>query len=196
MCSSPSAPSHVVDGNSDYMNALSLNSFLGFCDGVFDGNRFAGGAACMLFNQAHSLIDGVAKLVKASFPLVAEVAAIKEACCLFVTRGISSAFILSDSKQAISLASSYLDPPWDVAALILDIRKLAADFKLEFIHPPRAANCVAHWVIKALVNGSLPVNWVSMPPSPLEELLLVSQCRVCLGVICCFLCSKKEKNVK
>ena len=54
--------------------------------------------------------------------------------------------ICSDSQSVISLASSDLEPPWDIAAIVGDIRFMAQRLSLLFWFIARARNYVAHWV--------------------------------------------------
>lgn len=67
----------------------------------------------------------------------------------------------------ISLISSDLNPPWEVAAMIADIRRLSLMLRIWWHFIPRSCNLMAHWVAKQSINGYLPVNWVA---SLLEEL--------------------------
>ena len=81
------------------------------------------------------------------FPsLVAEALAVRSACLLGAVRGLAGLPICSDSKEVISLASSNLDPPWEINVIIQDIRSLAHPSGFKFIHAPRNFNKVAHCI--------------------------------------------------
>ena len=67
-------------------------------------------------------MDGIAKRVKALSALVAEAFAVRIACEIANIRGLSELAIFSDSRTVIYLASSDLDPPWIIAAII-NVRK-------------------------------------------------------------------------
>lgn len=56
--------------------------------------------------------------------------------------------ICSDSKSVISVASSDLEPPWEIAAIISDARSLAAKHIFLFLFFPRFSNDIAHWIVR------------------------------------------------
>ncbi|GJZ66732.1 ribonuclease H protein [Tanacetum coccineum] len=62
------------------------------------------------------------EIFSASDPLMAELLAIRSACRLAITYGWHNATVESDSKIAISLASSEVEPPWALAAIVVDIK--------------------------------------------------------------------------
>lgn len=72
-----------------------------------------------------ALMDGIARTFNASSALVAKALAIRDACLLLEIRGLSRLVICSDSIAVISLASSDLEPPWEIATLINDIHIMA-----------------------------------------------------------------------
>lgn len=47
-------------------------------------------------------------------------------------RGLQSVLIESDSQAAIKLNVSKLIPPWDVSAVVWDIKRLGVEMKIEF----------------------------------------------------------------
>ncbi|GJV85490.1 reverse transcriptase [Tanacetum coccineum] len=59
----------------------------------------------------------VGEIFSASDPLMAELLAIRSACRLAITYGWHNATVESDSKIAISLVSSKVEPPWALAAI-------------------------------------------------------------------------------
>ena len=83
-------------------------------------------------------------------------------------RGIN---VYSDSKVLISLLSSEMVPPWEVAAVVHDIKKLGAEFGIHFFFVPRSFNRAAHWVANNMSRGLLPPNWMSVIPSDLDKCL-------------------------
>ncbi|KAG5532237.1 hypothetical protein RHGRI_026761 [Rhododendron griersonianum] len=69
----------------------------------------------------------------------------------------------NDNAQLISLSVSELVPPWEVLAILSDIRLLAKDEGLSFRWTPREGNEAAHWVASSQAS-SLGPNWVVYPP--------------------------------
>lgn len=122
-------------------------------------------------NNFGTIIDGHGFLVNASSPLHAEVLAIREACTLAYQRQFHSALIESDSRIAVMLASLDETPPWQVAAVIEDVRFLAAMLSLKFHFIPRLCNAPAHWIAKQALYSALPLNWVCCPPCDLSSLM-------------------------
>ena len=61
---------------------------------------------------------------------------------------LSSLVICSDSELVISLASSDLDPPWEIEAIISDIRSLAFNYGFIFLFVPKSLNVIAHWIVR------------------------------------------------
>lgn len=70
----------------------------------------------------------------------------------------------SNCKQAFLLSVSELVPPWDVAAIVLDIRDLAKASGIVFSWARQVANKAAHTVATSAKSGNLPCNWVACPP--------------------------------
>ncbi|KAI8530759.1 hypothetical protein RHMOL_Rhmol11G0084200 [Rhododendron molle] len=77
----------------------------------------------------------------------------------------------SDNKQAITLSVSEWVPPWDVRALVLDIRQYAKEGAFIFKWVRRSANKVAHEVAPLALHRLLPCNWISNPPLSLVSVL-------------------------
>ncbi|KAM7465724.1 hypothetical protein LguiB_013286 [Lonicera macranthoides] len=102
---------------------------------------------------------------------MAEAIAIREACIVGACRNISGLVICSDSKFVISLISSDLDPPWDIEALVVDIRRFAVAFDFKFIFVRRYQNIIANSIVQAVLRDSLPCNSVSTVPSSIRRLL-------------------------
>ncbi|GJT03061.1 reverse transcriptase [Tanacetum coccineum] len=102
----------------------------------------------------------------ASDPLMAEILAIKSACHLAISQGWQNATIESDSKLAVSFASSKADPPWVVAAIVDDIKLWESQLALSFSWVNRACNLAAHHVAKIAFNSH--VNFVCDVTFPVE----------------------------
>ena len=119
---------------------------------------------CVWVNQAACICDGVAREVKVNSALQAEAYAIREACYLVSSRQAWGTYIFSDSKVLVSLLNLELVPPWEVTALVQDIKKMGADFGVSFCFVPRNLNRAAHWVANQMSRGTLPPNWMSVIP--------------------------------
>ena len=77
----------------------------------------------------------------------------------------------SDSKPVISLASSDLDPPWEIAAIIGDIKSYSSRFGCNFLFIPKALNFPAHWIARAVVRDVLLRDRAFVPPAPVRSFL-------------------------
>ena len=77
------------------------------------------------------------------------------------------------SHILIDLCSSDLEPPWEIEALVVDIRAISSFICIFFFFcfVPRSSNRAAHWVAAAVVRHRLPLDWVSIPPPSLLVLL-------------------------
>nr|GEU97436.1 reverse transcriptase [Tanacetum cinerariifolium] len=100
----------------------------------------------------------------ASDPRMAELMAIRSACRLAITYGWHNATIESDSKIAISLASSEVEPPWALAVIAVDIKALASQLAMSFSRAKHECNLAAHCVAKMAFNSLDSFAWdVSFP---------------------------------
>ncbi|GJV27449.1 ribonuclease H protein, partial [Tanacetum coccineum] len=88
-----------------------------------------------------------------SDPLMAELMAIRSACRLAISYGWHNATVESDSKIAISLASSEVEPPWALAVIVVDIKALASQLAMSFSWAKCECNLVAHCVAKIAFNS-------------------------------------------
>lgn len=62
-------------------------------------------------------------------------------------------------------------PPWEISAIISDIRQMAKQMHIKFSHTPQTCNRIAHWVASKAMQGSLDASWVSYRPEELVVLL-------------------------
>ena len=84
--------------------------------------------------------------------------AVRKACWFAAAQNLVGLTICSDSKSVITLASSDLEPLWEISEIIEDIRSLAVELHLMFVFIPRDLNVVAHWVVKSASKSFLPAN--------------------------------------
>ncbi|GJW03340.1 ribonuclease H protein [Tanacetum coccineum] len=74
---------------------------------------------------------------------MAELLAIRSACRLAITYGWHNASVESDSKLSISLVSSKVEPPWALAAIVVDIKAWASQLAISFSWAKRGCNLAA-----------------------------------------------------
>ena len=96
-------------------NRVKLN-----CDASYKSNRASSGIIVRDSTGAIILCSG--ESFPASGPLMAELLAIRSACRLAITYGWQNATVESDSRVALSLISSEVEPPWALAAIVVDIK--------------------------------------------------------------------------
>nr|GEY87114.1 ribonuclease H protein [Tanacetum cinerariifolium] len=81
----------------------------------------------------------------------------------------------SDSKTAISLASSEIEPPWALVVIVVDIKARASQLAISFSWAKRkcnlAARCVAKIAFNSLDNFVWDVNFSDEITSSKEEKL-------------------------
>nr|GEZ07714.1 ribonuclease H protein [Tanacetum cinerariifolium] len=88
------------------------------------------------------------EIFPASDPLMAKLLAIRSACRLAITYGWYNATVELDSKIAISLASSEVEPPWALTVIVVDIKARASQLAISFSWAERECNLAAHCVVK------------------------------------------------
>ncbi|KAI8551674.1 hypothetical protein RHMOL_Rhmol06G0204500 [Rhododendron molle] len=117
----------------------------------------------VLRNSEGELVNGQVINAKINSPLHGELVAIRLACGMVKSLGIRRAIVESDNQMAIKLSVSELVPPWDVAAVVLDIRQLCEEEEIKCAWIKRSANGLAHSVAGQALKGLLLVNWVVSP---------------------------------
>ncbi|XP_028061334.1 uncharacterized protein LOC114264815 [Camellia sinensis] len=81
-----------------------------------------------VFRNSHGqILDGFTQKVNISSSFLGEAWAIRSACYAARAHNLSSVEIEGDNKTIIFLYVSETDPPWEVAAIIYDIRSLARE---------------------------------------------------------------------
>lgn len=143
------------------------------CDVAISIIKNASKAVVILRNWRGKLVGGAAKTVSvcSNLGLGGELFAIRAACEMLFRLGMKEVVVESDNKQAITLSVSELVPPWNVRALVLDIRQYAKEGAFLFKWVCRSANKVAHEVASLALRSSLPCNWISNPPLSLVSVL-------------------------
>ena len=121
-------------------NIVKLN-----CDGAFKLNQGVVGIAAR--NCEGSLLLCVGERWHASSAIATELIALRSACSLALMRRWHNAIIESDSQLAISLASSELDPPWSLDAIVGDIKNWASHTSIQktaFVRKYQNSSCITN----------------------------------------------------
>ncbi|KAF7128124.1 hypothetical protein RHSIM_Rhsim11G0009800 [Rhododendron simsii] len=140
------------------------------CDASWSKELNKGWGGIILRDSLGNLIDGRRFRISATSALLAKASVIREACLFAKALNLSSVCIENDNAQLISLSVSELVPPWEVLAIISDIRLLAKNDGFSFRWTPREGNEAAHWVASSQAS-SLGPNWVVYPPEFLYSIL-------------------------
>ncbi|KAI7980312.1 hypothetical protein LOK49_Contig167G00003 [Camellia lanceoleosa] len=125
----------------------------------------------LLRDHLGKLVDGTACKIRVRSVAQGELLAIRTACLMASALNLNVVDIEGDCKAVIQLCVSEGVPPWELLALLGDVRSLAATRQLNFLWCPRVRNSAAHWVASACFQNSLPVNWIAQPPMGLVRCL-------------------------
>ncbi|KAL7176319.1 hypothetical protein ACSBR2_029794 [Camellia fascicularis] len=137
------------------------------CDAVTDLSRGRGAVAVLLRDEKGNLLDGIATKIRLTTVVQGEAIAVRLACAMARALQCAVVEIESDNKSVIHLCVSKGVPPWEICAVIQDIRSLAHSGGLAFKWSPRVRNRAIHWVATACLHDYLPLHWVSQPPMAL-----------------------------
>ncbi|KAH7862425.1 hypothetical protein Vadar_004635 [Vaccinium darrowii] len=116
------------------------------CDVAISNSGHSSKTSVVFRNWKGKLLEGRATSIQADSNLDGELQAIRVACEMAKGMGLKEVEIESDNKQAISLNVSELVPPWNVSAVVMDIRHFAKEGNFLFRWVKRTANMVAHEV--------------------------------------------------
>ncbi|GMP61596.1 hypothetical protein CsSME_00023997 [Camellia sinensis var. sinensis] len=109
---------------------------------------------------------------QSSSAFAAEAQAVRLATSLAQASNLSSITIESDNQAVIKLGASENVPPWEVPAILLDIRHQVNQCNLKLKWTRRVHNRAANWVATTYAKQGLPPScWVSDPPFTLAEIL-------------------------
>ena len=99
--------------------------------------------------------------------LVAEATAVRDGLKSAVEAGWRRIEVEGDNKVVINAISGTITPPWQIAAIIEDIKTLSQDCEeITFNHIYRESNMAADWVAKfGCQLRSLPLSIFVVPPS-------------------------------
>ena len=96
--------------------------------------------------------------------------AIRSACILAASNGWNHAIIESDSRLAISFASTEDVPPWYLAAFICDIKFCKSQMNLHLCWVSRACNLAAHHVAKVAYVSDANFIWLDNFPCDITSI--------------------------
>ncbi|KAI8544639.1 hypothetical protein RHMOL_Rhmol08G0312200 [Rhododendron molle] len=142
------------------------------CDVAVMKNGQEAACAAVVRNWNGKLIDGHVISATVSSSLQGELLAIRLACGMASSMGLTEVEIESDNQLAIKLSASELVPPWEVEAVVQDIRFMKQSGGISFKWVKREANGLAHVVASKSLRRLLPRNWVANPPSFVASILL------------------------
>ena len=145
-------------------NIVKLN-----CDASFKCNQAAVGIIAR--DHLGSVIFCSGESFPATSPLMAELCAIRNACRLVVDYGWQNAIVESDSKLAISLASTEQVPPWNLAVIVDDIRTWASQLDICFSWVRRNCNIAAHVVAKMSFDSHERFFWDVVFPEQITSVV-------------------------
>ncbi|KAI7988222.1 putative ribonuclease H protein [Camellia lanceoleosa] len=141
------------------------------CDASFCQRNSTAAIAAVIRDSNGHLIDGNARTVSASSASQAEAYAVRMACLMVRGHKMSFVEIESDNQLVIKLCVSEQVPPWELSAIIMDIRSFASAYQLSFSWTNRSNNRVANWMAQTQASQSLPVSWAVLPPVSFLSLL-------------------------
>ncbi|XP_058223256.1 uncharacterized protein LOC131332968 [Rhododendron vialii] len=141
------------------------------CDVAIKRNGRDAKCAAIIRDSRGAIVDGRVIDAKIVSSLHEELVAVRSACGMVKTMGLRGVTIESDNQKAIKLSVSELVPPWEVMAVVWDIRKLCQEEGISCAWSIREANGLAHEVASEALRGVLPVNWVSSPSSCLVSIV-------------------------
>ncbi|KAL7243137.1 hypothetical protein ACSBR1_015538 [Camellia fascicularis] len=141
------------------------------CDAAFDLRQGTGAVAVLLRDHLGILVDGMACKIRVRSVAQGELLAVRHACLMADASNLAVVDVESDCKSVIYLCVSEGVPPWELLAMISDVRYLATNRQLNFVWCPRKGNRAAHWVASACLYNSLPNDWVTQPPMGLVRCL-------------------------
>lgn len=85
---------------------------------------------------------------------------------------LSQVTIENKNSQIISLCSSDLEPPWEVEAIVKDIRILKQSSGFRFLSVRKNANRAAHWCAASAFYVTPPLNVSLSLPVELDKIIL------------------------
>lgn len=97
------------------------------CDASFHRSSPKAAAAAIMRDSKGQFINGIVTSFFAASALQAEAVAVRLACRLVQMYGLSMADIENDNQDLIHLCVSETVPPWEIMAVVADIRSLARD---------------------------------------------------------------------
>ncbi|CAB4270209.1 unnamed protein product [Prunus armeniaca] len=158
-------PSHWLPPISSYVK---INT-----DGSWKSGSAMAGVGVIIRKIACSCIGGLAAQVRAQFPLMAEVLALKHGLLRAKELNLVNVVVESDSQVAInSVQKDVSSSNWELYPILKDIRFLKAYFtNLNWARVPREANRSADAVASLARKGMCLESWLVQPPSSLVHIL-------------------------
>ncbi|KAL7161387.1 hypothetical protein ACSBR2_041945 [Camellia fascicularis] len=114
------------------------------CDSATDLSRGRGAVAVLLRDDKGKLVDGIVASIRMTSALQGEATAVRLACSMARALHCATVEVESDCKTLIQLCVSERVPPWEICAVMNDIRFMARSGGLAFKWCPRIQNKAAH----------------------------------------------------
>ncbi|KAL3751626.1 hypothetical protein ACJRO7_012456 [Eucalyptus globulus] len=122
-----------------HKGALKIN-----LDGTYEPGMLGNSIACVCRDSGGRLVEGVAKEIKASSPLMAETLALWEAIDFFYSKRHEALIFESDSSQLVQVMNRSNQLSWEIQHLISKCKeKLRAFTNFHITHCYREVNMVA-----------------------------------------------------
>ncbi|XP_028055444.1 uncharacterized protein LOC114259611 [Camellia sinensis] len=96
-------------------------------DASFNWSSTKASAAAILSDSEGHFIDGVVTSFFSATALQAEAYAVRLACCLAQLNRLSTAEFENDNQELIKLCVPETVPPWEIMAVVVDVRSFAKD---------------------------------------------------------------------
>ncbi|KAI8031604.1 hypothetical protein LOK49_LG01G00240 [Camellia lanceoleosa] len=130
------------------------------CDAAVDLKLGKGSVAVLVRDHMGQLVDGLVSKIRLRSVAQGELLAIRYACLMAAAFDLTDVQIESDSQSVIHLCVSEGVPPWELLALLCDVRALASSRHLGFSWCPRRANCATGWRLLLFV---IPYPQIGLP---------------------------------
>lgn len=140
------------------------------CDGAFSSSRSIAAFGFLARDSGGSALFWRSGRIVASSAMVTEAWALRIACGTAVDRGINDACFESDCRVVIeSINHPERQGPWEISAIIEDVKYWAAQKNWTFSWTCREKNKAAHWLAKSSVqsivinlSGCIPIGLLNL----------------------------------
>lgn len=140
-------------------------------DGAYNSSRSSAALGIVARDRSGSALVWRCGKVIASSAIFTEAWALRIACQLAMEMGFSEVVFESDCLELITcLHSGNSAGPWEIRAVIDDLKFWSSSFKWSFVWCNREKNKAAHWLATKCLQKTILVNTGCLPPD-FEEIL-------------------------